>query len=84
MTVYVYRDGKLVEKEKTAPEAYRFKEYTSPITGAVITSPRQRERDLNGSNSYDPRDTPAEFRRAKEHRDQANAGSTGHQLDFWK
>ena len=94
MTVYVIREGKLVEKasfqeaedEKRSifpsPQAYRFKEYESPITGALITSPRQRERDLNNSGSIDPRDLPKG--REPQRKDDA-AGSTGQQqLDFWR
>ena len=84
--IYVYRNGEIVPKTgKNSVPVYRFKDYESPVTGASITSPRQKERDLERSGSYDPRDTPQEFRRAKQQRDAANAGLTGpRQLDFWR
>ena len=88
MTVWVWRDGKLVEKRGKTPVApYRFKEYESPITGALITSPRQRERDLENSGSIDPRDMPRDHQWSRgrdAQREERNAGSTGQQLDFWR
>jgi hypothetical protein len=88
VTVYVWRDGKLVEKTVNGtPVPYRFQEYRSPITGALITSPRQRERDLEKSGSIDPRDLPKDHhwsRGRNAERQEADAGSTGQQLDFWR
>ena len=89
MTIYVWRNGQLVEKTDRGPVApYRFEAYESPITGALITSPRQRERDLNNSGSIDPRDLPKDHRWSKGREPQRKAdaaGSTGqHQLDFWR
>lgn len=90
MTIYVWRDGRLVEKTERSPaKAYRFREYESPITGTLITSSRQRERDLNNSGSFDPRDLPKDHQWDKGRDAQGNdnaAGSTGHprQLDFWR
>ena len=88
MTVWVWRDGKLVEKSKANPSAYRFKEYESPINGALITSPRQRERDLNSSGSFDPRDLPKDHNWSKGREAQkkdADATRSGpRQLDFWR
>ena len=88
MTTYVWRNGQLVEKEHATPKFYRFREYESPITGALITSPRQRERDLNNSGSFDPRDLPRDHRWSKgreAQREQVNAGSSGQQqLSFWR
>jgi hypothetical protein len=89
VTVYVWRDGKLVEKNGKSPVApYRFREYESPIDGALITSSRQRERDLERSGSIDPRDLPEDQRwlRGRDaQRQEADAGSTGQQqLDFWR
>lgn len=88
MTTFVWRDGKLVEKKERSapPRAYRFEAYESPIDGALITSPRQRERDLERSGSIDPRDLPKDHRwsRGREAEGNADAGSTGQQLDFWR
>jgi hypothetical protein len=61
MTVYVLRDGELVEKRaagplRGGPYISRLEPYRSPIDGKEITSWRQRDRDLKDSNSYDPRD----------------------------
>jgi len=87
MTVYVFRDGRLVEKSGRFVSPYRFQEYESPVTGALITSPRQRERDLERSGSFDPRDLPRDhhFRRGRDaQKAEIDAGSTGQQLDFWR
>jgi hypothetical protein len=86
MTIWVWRDGQLVEKPKSPVKPYRFEAYESPINGATITSPRQRERDLNNSGSIDPRDLPKDHQwskgRAAQREDDA-AGSTGQQqFDF--
>jgi len=78
--VYIYHMGRLIEKsarpreikaasDLPAPNVQGFQSYESPIDGSgTISSHRQRERDLNNSGSYDPRDTPAEFRKAKDGR----------------
>ena len=88
MTVWVWRGGQLVEKRNAPPKAYRFREYESPIDGALITSPRQRERDLNNSGSIDPRDLSKDHRWSNGREAQKEAvhvaGSTGRQLDFWR
>lgn len=91
MTVYVYRNGELVEKTRAirADGAYvsRFEAYESPIDGARISSDRQRERDLARSDSFDTRDLPKDhqWKRGREvQKREANAGSTGRQLDFWR
>jgi len=90
VTVYVLRDGKLVEKTESlrAEGSYvsRFEGYESPIDGAWISSDRQRERDLQGSNSFDTRDLPADhkWRRGREvQKAEANAARP-RQLDFWR
>ena len=46
----------------------RSRAYESPIDDSTISSHRQRERDLHNSGSYDPRDTPAAFREARDGR----------------
>lgn len=80
MPIYVLYEGRLIEKryrpsppqhaasDLPAPAVQGFASYESPIDGSSISSHRQRERDLNNSGSYDPRDTPAEFRKAQDGR----------------
>jgi hypothetical protein len=77
MPVYVFCNGRVIEKrylparprhaasDLPAPAVQSFESYLSPIDDAVISSSRQRERDLHQSGSYDPRDTPASFRKAQ-------------------
>jgi hypothetical protein len=101
MTVYVLVDGKLVEKslqsggngEKISsnfpsPNVHRFETYASPIDGAPISSHRQRERDMNNSNSFDTRDLPKdhEWKRGRDaQQKEADAQRAGpEQLDFWR
>ena len=65
MTVYVYRDGQVVEKTQGAariasgPYVSRFETFESPVTGAPISSWRQRERDMNAADAVDRRDIPS-------------------------
>jgi len=81
MPIYVYYEGRLIEKryrpsaprhaasDLPAPAVQGFQSYESPIEGSgTISSHRQRERDLAQSGSYDPRDTPVEFRKARDGR----------------
>ena len=80
MPVYVFYEGRLIEKryrpaapqhaasDLPAPAVQSFDAYASPIDERTISSHRQRDRDLYASGSYDPRDTPAEFRRARDAR----------------
>ncbi len=68
MTIYVFRDGKLVEKHKNpspnfctffpAPVVSRMQPFESPVTGKEITSWRERDADMKAVNAYDPRDMP--------------------------
>jgi hypothetical protein len=70
MTVYVRKGGQLVNKETGEPMVFdpffafptpriaRFECYPSPIDGKTISSWRQRDRDMAGSNAVDPRDIP--------------------------
>jgi len=70
--IYVYRNGKLTEKtpEKggyfrsdfPAPRVSRFETFESPVTGAPISSWRQRERDMNAADAVDRRDIPESTR----------------------
>ena len=82
MPVYVFYDGRLIEKRyKPAPAAHAasdlpapavqsFASYASPIDEAPVTSHRQRDKDLHASGSFDPRDTPAAFKKARDVRHQ--------------
>ena len=76
MPIWVMYQGRLIEKkylpaqthaasDLPAPAVQSFASYASPIDDSTISSHRQRERDLNNSGSYDPRDTPTEFRKAQ-------------------
>ena len=87
MPVYILYGGRLIEKrykpavhthaasDLPAPAIQSFDAYASPIDASTSSSHRQRERDLHASGSYDPRDTPAAFRKAKDARRQANKRS---------
>ena len=78
MTIWVFYHGTLIEKrylpvpsqhaasELPKPAVQSFEAYPSPINDNVISSHRQRERDLHQSGSYDRRDTPAAFRKARD------------------
>ena len=79
MPVYVLYMGQIIEKsarpqqrnstsDLPAPAVQSFESYASPIDERTISSHRQRDKDLNNSGSYDPRDTPAEFRKAQDGR----------------
>lgn len=83
MPTYIVHDGKLIEKhlkprERSArsrlpsPAVHGFETYQSPIDGKSISSHRQRDKDLHTSGSYDPRDTPASFRKARHARRKSN------------
>ena len=77
MPVYVLYQGRLIDKryrpalaghaasDLPAPAVQSFETYASPVDDAPISSHRQRDRDLHNSGSYDPRDTPASFRKAQ-------------------
>jgi hypothetical protein len=70
MTVWVIRDGQLVEKGSMAeavadrrlifptPMLSRFESFESPITGETISSWRQRDADMQAGGAVDPRDLP--------------------------
>jgi len=65
---FVLRQGQLVPKERAGPPAacsdlpapslHRFEAMESPVTGQMITSERQRQRDMTEHGCYDPRDLP--------------------------
>jgi hypothetical protein len=75
--IYVYYQGRLIEKrykpaeyraqsDLPAPALHNFEAFASPIDDRPIRSPRERDRDLRNSGSYDPRDTPAAWKRARD------------------
>jgi len=82
MPTYVFYDGRLIDKrtrpsparhavsDLSAPAVQSFDAYPSPIDDTVISSHRQRDRDLHRSGSYDRRDTPAAFKKARDVRHQ--------------
>jgi hypothetical protein len=87
MPTYVLWQGRLIDKryaparpghavsDLPAPAVQSFASYDSPIDGRTISSHRQRDKDLHSSGSYDPRDTPAAFRRARDGRRQPDKRS---------
>lgn len=77
MTIFIYYQGRLIEKryrpaeyraqsELPAPTVHSFDAYASPIDGQTISSHRQRDRDLHSSGSYDRRDEPAAWKKARD------------------
>lgn len=78
MPVYILYGGRLIDKRYApakpqhaasslpAPSVQSFEAYSSPIDDNTISSSRQRDRDLHNSGSYDPRDTPASFKKARD------------------
>jgi hypothetical protein len=84
MTVYVIRDGELVEKHHSAPRGAgsggsplsaphvsRMQPFESPVTGKEISSWRERDRDMTAAGAVDPRDLdrrPFETRRQQNER----------------
>jgi hypothetical protein len=68
MTVFVLRDGRLVEKtcelksqinsHFPTPMLSRMEPFESPVTGREITSWRERDRDMEAVGACDPRDLP--------------------------
>jgi hypothetical protein len=74
MTVWVIREGRLVEKGSReaakadrraifpTPHVSRMEPFESPVTGAEITSWGERERDMRAADAFDPRDLAPGFR----------------------
>jgi hypothetical protein len=79
MTVYVIREGTVVEKTSIREAAAvrrsslpspmlspRLESFESPVTGKAITSWRDRDRDMAAVDAVDPRDIPkAAFEKRK-------------------
>ena len=90
MTVYVIREGVVVEKAGLAlrqtsdsarsdfpsPRLSRLEPFASPVTGKEITSWRQRDRDMDAAGACDPRDLPPPTK------GRANARRTGDDSTF--
>jgi hypothetical protein len=78
VATYVLYQGRLIEKrylpappqhgraDMPAPAVHSFEAFSSPVDGHLIRSRREHDLDLLSSGSYDPRDTPAEFKRARD------------------
>ena len=88
VTTYILYGGRLIDKryrpaaaathaasDLPAPAVQSFASYASPIDDNTISSHRQRDKDLHNSGSYDPRDTPAAFRKTRDGRRQQLARS---------
>jgi hypothetical protein len=71
MTVWVFRDGELVDKATVQPPQFaksenlstpmlspRFADMESPVTEKVIGSWKARERDMREAGAVDARDVP--------------------------
>jgi hypothetical protein len=79
VSVYVIRNGKLVEKRASpsssrsdfpTPMLSKIEPFESPVTGKEISSWRERDRDMQAVDAVDPRDLPRkpfEKRRQKQH-----------------
>jgi hypothetical protein len=87
VTIFVLRNGTLVEKSRRkreatlfpTPRVSRFQDYRSPVDEHWVTSDRERERDLSRNNAFDPRDlspdTELSRGRAAQFRERDNARS---------
>lgn len=93
MTTYVIRDGKLVEKRRTqaaisfpTPRLSRMQPFESPVTGAEITSWRERERDMAAAGAVDVHDLPTTLSRGRQAQlKEAQDGREQPQSDFqWR
>lgn len=71
MTVWVYRDGEIVDKATVRPPQFArsenlstpmiqpaFPDMESPVTGKMIGSWGERERDMKAADAVDARDVP--------------------------
>lgn len=81
MTVWIYRNGKLVPKmgapsgdeapparsDFPAPRVSRMEPFESPVTGKEISSWRERDADMRAVDAVDIRDYPKnhEFKRGR-------------------
>lgn len=82
MTVWVFRDGELVEKHlaprpPAGPYVSRIEPFQSPVTGREITSWRERDRDMRAVDAYDPRDVSTPYRRGRDVQEKEKQNGTG-------
>jgi len=104
VTVYVVRQGKLVEKygpedfdpmaiawnhsDFPCPGISRMEPYESPITGKMITSWAERNREMRDNNCFDARDMPKSHwkrgRTAQKREADAERQRSGSEPEFWR
>jgi hypothetical protein len=98
MTVYVLRDGKLVEKGSMAeaiadtrsilgaPSVSRMTPFESPVTGKEISSWRERDRDMKAANAFDARDLGRDhqFKRSRAVQAKEAQDARPTEPDFWR
>ena len=96
MTVWIIREGKLVEKRDFAearadnrsifprPMVSRLEPYESPIDGHEVTSWGERDREMKANDAYDPRDFSGTYTKSAD-RKNPNVRSEPDQpeLPFW-
>ena len=88
MTVWIIREGRLVEKGSLqeahddkrsifpTPMVSRMEPFESPVTGKEISSWRERDRDMKAADAVDTRDLPKDHKPSKGREAQLNAGRT--------
>ena len=87
MTVFVFRDGRVVPKgsdravtvqparsDLPAPMLSRMEPFESPVTGREISSWRDRDRDMREAGAVDPRDLAPPSRGRAARRKEAEHG----------
>jgi hypothetical protein len=90
MTIYVLRDGRLINKDRLSrveaagasdmPSPMlspRLEPFESPVTGKEVSSWRDRDRDMKAADAVDPRDLPRRpFEKRKADNDNARQSDT--------
>ena len=83
MTVWVFRDGQMVDKatvprlrrersDLPSPRVSRFEAFDSPVTDKSISSWRQRDADMKAVDAFDRRDLPKDHKFSKGREAQLN------------
>lgn len=84
MTVWVFRDGRMVDKSTVGPQNFakkanlasprvsRFESFDSPVTEKSISSWRQRDADMKAVDAFDRRDLPKDHKFSKGREAQLN------------
>ena len=97
MTVFVMRDGKLVDRATAltadvdrrsplpSPRVSRMTPFESPVTGKEIFSHRERDKDMKAADAFDPRDLGPNhtFRRGREVQQQEAKSGRRHD-NLWR